>query len=48
MKTNNSPKTEESENTKTVWTVPIFLKAFMKKNNEAPNPRDPSKIIFSN
>ena len=48
MKANNSPKTEESENTRTVLTVPILLKAFIKINNEAPNPKDPSKIILSN
>ena len=29
-------------------SIIIFLKAFIKKNNEAPNPKHPSKIILSN
>lgn len=45
-KANISPNTNDRENTRTVLTVPILLKAFMKKNNDAPNAKDPNKIIF--
>jgi hypothetical protein len=47
-KANISPNTDDRENTRTVLTVPILLKAFMKKNNDAPNANDPNKIILSN
>jgi hypothetical protein len=40
------PNTEDVENNNIVFTVPILLRLWRKKNKDAPNPIEPAKTKY--